>query len=118
MMLEPEISDESLEAAAGGNRAYTYLFFCTQVTCPQGIEVLRPEAGSGSAQQPRHAGNHSEGCKSHNNGKSEQCCGTGLFDEFRFIPSRSAKKGTIGFALNHGSEMFRLRQKKSSNCRS
>jgi hypothetical protein len=40
MMLEPEISDESLEAAAGGNRAYTYLFFCTQVTCPQGIEVL------------------------------------------------------------------------------
>ena len=40
MMLEPEISDESLEAAAGGNRAYTYLFFCTQVTCPQGIEGL------------------------------------------------------------------------------
>ena len=40
MMLEPEISDESLEAAAVGNRAYTYLFFCTQVTCPQGIEVL------------------------------------------------------------------------------
>ena len=40
MMLEPEISDESLEAAAGGRGAYTYLFFCTQVTCPQGIEVL------------------------------------------------------------------------------
>jgi len=32
MMLEPEISDESLEAAAGGRGAYTYLFFCTQVT--------------------------------------------------------------------------------------
>jgi hypothetical protein len=40
MMLEPEISDESLEAAAGGRSAYTYLFFCTQTTCPQGIEVL------------------------------------------------------------------------------
>ena len=34
MMLEPEISDESLEAAAGGRGAYTYLFFCTQMTCP------------------------------------------------------------------------------------
>ena len=39
MVLEPEISDESLEAAAGGRVAYTYLFFCTQMTCP-GIEVL------------------------------------------------------------------------------
>ena len=35
MMLEPEISDESLEAAAGGNRAYTYLFL------GQGVEVRR-----------------------------------------------------------------------------
>jgi hypothetical protein len=44
MMLEPEISDESVEAAAGANGAYTYLFFCTHMTC-SGID------DSGSTQQ-------------------------------------------------------------------
>jgi hypothetical protein len=36
-MLETEISDESLEAAALAEKfggAYTYFFFCTQLSCP------------------------------------------------------------------------------------
>ena len=36
MMLEPEISDESLEAAAGGRGAYTYLFFLHSGDLPPG----------------------------------------------------------------------------------
>ena len=58
----------------------------------------------GSARQPYHASNQADDCKSQNNGKSKRCCGSGLFDGFRRIPSRGAKKGTIGFKLSHGSK--------------
>ena len=68
------------------------------------LQLLDWLESSGSAQQPRHASYHTNGCKSDNNRKLEQCCGTGLFDGFRRIPSRGAKKGAIRFALSHGSE--------------
>jgi hypothetical protein len=62
-----------------------------------------PTTGQGSSdQQPNHAANQTNDCKSRNNPKIDQCA-TGLFNE---LASRIPSRGEIGnsdFKLSHGS---------------